>query len=188
MKLEYTELTIMRLLLHTCCAPCLTYSAKVFKEEYESVTALWFNPNIHPFKEYEKRFKALEDYEYEVDMEILYLDNYDLERFLKGAIESEPRCRFCYRLRLGRTAELAAERDFEHISTTMTISPYQDHELIKEVGNEVAEENNVQFVYKDLRDGFSKHHEMANEMGLYKQSYCGCIFSEKDRYHKELSE
>ncbi|MFP4000432.1 MAG: epoxyqueuosine reductase QueH [Candidatus Natronoplasma sp.] len=180
----------MRLLLHTCCAPCLTYSAKVFTEEYEEVTALWFNPNIHPFKEYEKRFNSLKEYDdnTETDIDIIYLDNYDLKRFLKGALEADPRCRFCYDLRLGKTAEIAAEKGFEHFSTTLTISPYQDHELIKEVGNEVAEKHNVEFIYKDLRSGFSKHHKMANEMGLYKQSYCGCIFSEKDRYHKEINE
>ncbi len=178
----------MDLLLHTCCAPCLTYSAKVFKEEYENVTAFWYNPNIHPFKEYEKRYQALEKYEEKSDIDIIYLDDYDLERFLEEALKTEPRCRYCYMERLGKTAEIAAELGFQYFSTTMTISPYQDHELIKEVGEEIAEEFDVDFIYKDLRSGFSEHHEMANDMGLYKQSYCGCIFSEKDRYHRNLSE
>ncbi len=176
------------MLLHTCCAPCLTYSAKVFKEEYEEVVALWFNPNIHPFKEYERRYKSLEKYENKRHIDIIYLDDYRLESFLEGASESDPRCEFCYELRLGKTAEVAAERGFEHFSTTLTISPYQNHELIKKVGKRMAKEKDVKFIYKDMRDGFSEHHELANEMDLYKQGYCGCIFSEKERYEKELKE
>ncbi len=178
----------MKLLLHTCCAPCLTYSAKVFKERYEKVTALWFNPNIHPFKEYERRYKALEKFENETDTDIIYLDDYRLESFIEGAMDTEPRCEFCYELRLGKTAEVAAERSFDHFSTTLTISPYQDHELIKEVGERMGEKNGLEFIYEDLRDGFSEHHKLANKIGLYKQGYCGCIFSEKERYQKELSE
>ncbi|MBS3790466.1 MAG: epoxyqueuosine reductase QueH [Candidatus Thermoplasmatota archaeon] len=178
----------MKLLLHTCCAPCLTYSAKVFEEEYEEITAFWFNPNIHPFKEYERRYKALEEYENKTDIDVFYLDDYSLKRFLEGAMRSDPRCKFCYELRLGKTAKIAAKRGFDHFSTTLTISPYQDHELIKEVGKRMGKEEGIKFIYRDLRDGFSEHHKLANEMGLYKQGYCGCIFSEKERYHKELSE
>ncbi|MEF8834605.1 MAG: epoxyqueuosine reductase QueH [Candidatus Thermoplasmatota archaeon] len=178
----------MKLLLHTCCAPCLTYSAKVFKERYKKVTALWFNPNIHPFKEYERRYKALENFENKNGMGIIYLDDYRLESFIEGAMDTEPRCEFCYELRLGKTAEVAAERGFDHFSTTLTLSPYQDHELIKRVGEKMGEKNGVKFIYEDMRDGFSEHHKLANEMDLYKQGYCGCIFSEKERYQKELSE
>ncbi len=176
----------MELLLHTCCAPCLTYSAEVFRQEFDQVTALWYNPNIHPFKEYEKRFGSLKDYDSQTDIDIIYIDEYKLESFLKEALESENRCRVCYMNRLGKTAEIAADKDIEAFSTTLTISPYQDHELIQEVGEEVGRKNEVKFVYKDLRDGFQKHHEMANEMDLYKQGYCGCIFSERERYHKKL--
>jgi len=175
------------LLLHTCCAPCLTYSAKVFKQQYENVTALWFNPNIHPFKEYEKRYKSLEKYDNKTEIDIIYLDDYRVESFVKGAIESDPRCKFCYELRLGKTAEIAQERGFDHFSTTLTISPYQDHELIKKIGQKIGEREGIKFIYKDMRDGFEKHHELANEMSLYKQGYCGCIFSEKERYQKDLS-
>jgi len=175
-------------LLHTCCAPCLTYSAKVFQEKYNKVTALWFNPNIHPFKEYERRFKALEEYENKTEMDIIYIDDYKLESFIEKAMKKDPRCEFCYELRLGKTAEVAADQDFDSFSTTLTISPYQDHELIKEVGKKIGEEKGIQFIYKDMRDGFSEHHKLANEMDLYKQGYCGCIFSEKERYQKQLSE
>ncbi len=178
----------MDLLLHTCCAPCLTYSAKAFREEYSEITALWYNPNVHPFKEYERRYKALERYENKTGMDIIYRDEYLLESFLKDAMRSNHRCRFCYEIRLDKTAEIAEDLGFEHFSTTLTISPYQDHESIKEVGKRIGEKREVEFIYKDMRDGFSEHHKLANEMGLYKQGYCGCIFSEKERYQKELSE
>jgi len=178
----------LRLLLHTCCAPCLTYSAKLFKKKFENVTALWFNPNIHPFKEYEKRYKALKKYEDKTDMDIIYLDDYRLKSFFKGAEKSESRCKFCYELRLGKTADVAEKRGYDFFSTTLTISPYQDHELIKDVGKKIGEKKGVKFIYKDMRDGFSEHHKLANEMELYKQGYCGCIFSEKERYQKDLSE
>ena len=178
----------MKILLHTCCAPCLTYSAKAFQEKYNKVTALWFNPNIHPFKEYERRYKALEKYENKTRMDIIYIDEYRLESFIEEARKSDPRCEFCYELRLGKTAEVAAARGFDCFSTTLTISPYQDHELIEKVGKRMGEIKGIKFIYKDMRDGFSEHHKLANEMGLYKQGYCGCIFSEKERYQKELSE
>ncbi len=176
----------MDLLLHACCAPCLTYSAKSFKKDFEKVTALWFNPNIHPFEEYRKRYEAMEKYEEESDTDIIYVDNYDLESFLEGALRSEPRCKFCYRIRFSKAAEVAIENDFDKFSTTLTISPYQNHEMIKKMGKEIGEKKGVEFTYRDLRDGFSEHHELSNEMGLYKQSYCGCIFSEKDRYYEKL--
>ncbi len=178
----------MGLLLHTCCAPCLTYSAKVFKKRYSEITALWYNPNIHPFKEYERRYKALEKYENKTGMDIIYIDEYLLESFLQEAMRSDTRCELCYELRLGKTAEIAEKRDFDNFSTTLTISPYQDHDKIKEVGNRIGERKGIEFIYKDMRDGFSEHHKLANEMDLYKQGYCGCIFSEKERYQKELSE
>jgi len=160
----------------------------VFQEKNKEVTALWFNPNIHPFKEYEKRYKALKNYENETKIDVIYIDEYMLESFIEGAMKSNPRCEFCYKLRLGRTAEVALYRNFDQFSTTLTISPYQNHELIKEVGKRVGEKKGIKFIYKDMRDGFSEHHRLADEMGLYKQGYCGCIFSEKERYQKQLSE
>ncbi len=178
----------MSLLLHACCAPCLTYSIKAFKEEFDEVTALWFNPNIHPFEEYRKRFEAMEKFEEEKDIDIIYLDKYELKSFLEGALKSDPRCEFCYEWRFSKTAKIAQEKGFEYFSTTLTISPYQNHEMIKKVGKKESEKKNIEFIYRDLRDGFSKHHELSNEMGLYKQGYCGCIFSEKERYYEKLRE
>ncbi|MEF8874000.1 MAG: epoxyqueuosine reductase QueH [Candidatus Thermoplasmatota archaeon] len=176
------------LLLHTCCAPCLTYTGKQFKKLFEKVTALWFNPNIHPFKEYQERFQALRKYEKKSDMEVIYIDRYSLEDFLEGALKTDTRCDFCLKWRLEKTAEEAVERGYDIFSTTLVLSPYQDHDRLKRIGLEVASKRDIEFFYEDMRDGFEEHHRLADEMGLYKQGYCGCIFSEKERYHKKLLE
>jgi len=174
------------ILIHACCAPCLTYTYEYFKENFsEDPSVLWFNPNIHPFKEYEKRLGSLKKYQGEMDIEIIYKDNYDLENFLEGALGKNPRCQFCYRLRLSKAAEVAKENGFNAYTTTLTISPYQDHDLIKKIGREEGEKIGIEFIYVDLTDGFYKSHDIADEMDLYKQGYCGCIFSEMDRYKKE---
>ncbi len=175
----------MSILLHTCCAPCLTYSYKEFKKAYDDVTPIWFNPNIHPFKEYEKRLESMKNFEEEIDTKIIFLDEYHLEGFLKEALEAENRCEICYERRFLRTAKIAKEKKIPRFSTTLTISPYQDHQLIKKVGKRVGRSKDVEFIYKDLRKGFSEHHNMANKLNLYKQGYCGCIFSERDRYYKK---
>lgn len=175
----------MSVLIHTCCAPCLTYTAERLKKE-EDITAFWFNPNIHPFKEYEKRLMALKKYEEKTRIDVIYRDEYLLEEFVEGALRANPRCKFCYQWRLRETAKEAKKRGFDSFTTTLTISPYQDHEMIKKIGGEVGKDNDVKFLYIDLRDGFYKSHEMAEELGLYKQGYCGCIFSEKDRYEKDI--
>lgn len=177
----------MKLLIHACCAPCLTYAYQYFKKNHEGkISVLWYNPNIHPFTEYEKRLNALITFQDKTNADIIYKDNYDLENFLEGAMKAESRCDFCYRCRLAKTAEIAKKNDFDTFTTTLTISPYQNHEKIKEIGKEEGEKNGVKFIYKDLTDGFYKSHEMANKMRLYKQGYCGCIFSEMDRYENKI--
>ena len=175
----------MKLLLHGCCAPCLTYTVKEFQKDYD-VTVLWFNPNIHPFKEYEKRLKALQKYEKNTDIKVIYKDEYKLKEFLEGALRTEPRCKFCYNWRLSKTAEIASKKGFDAYSTTLLLSPYQDHDLIKQIGGEEGKKHDIKFIYVDLTEGFRESHKISDEIGLYKQGYCGCIFSEKDRYQKKI--
>lgn len=177
----------MDLLIHACCAPCLTYTYQYFKENNEGkISVLWFNPNIHPFKEYEGRLKTLMDYQEKTEIDILYKDRYDLIHFLRGALKAESRCEFCYRYRLSETAKVAEKNDFDAYTTTLTISPYQDHELIKDIGEDEGKKNGIEFIYRDLTDGFYKSQELADRFDLYKQGYCGCVFSEKDRYKKDI--
>ncbi len=173
----------MRLLLHACCAPCSTYSVQELSKEHE-VTLLWYNPNIHPYKEYGRRKDSFLKYVDMSDLRSIVVDDYSLETFLQGALNSQNRCEFCYELRLQKTAEIAAEKDFDAFTTTLTISPYQNHRSITEIGDKVGAKYGMEFIYNDLREGFRKSHEMARDLELYLQGYCGCIFSEFDRYKK----
>jgi len=176
----------MKLLIHACCAPCLTYTYEHFKKIADKISVYWFNPNIHPFKEYENRLHAIVKYQDKVEADIIYNDNYDLEKFLECALKTEPRCEYCYRLRLAKTVETAQKNGFDAFTTTLTLSPYQDHSLIKKIGDQESDRYDVRFIYEDLTDGFYKSNDMADKMGLYKQGYCGCIFSERDRYEKDI--
>ena len=172
----------MKLIIHACCAPCLTYTYEEFAAHDRTV--LWFNPNIHPYKEYENRLKAMERYAELHEVDIVYMGDYDLRGFIRGALEAEDRCSFCYRWRLEESARYAAENGFDGFTTTLTISPYQDHEKIKHIGRSLSREYGVEFFYRDMREGFRKSHRMAREDDLYMQKYCGCIFSEEERYRK----
>ncbi|MFW3146747.1 MAG: epoxyqueuosine reductase QueH [Thermoplasmatota archaeon] len=180
------------ILLHTCCGPCLTSSRMPFEEEELEITAFWFNPNIHPSTEHEKRLQTLERYLYLYPMGFINPEEYPLHDFLEGQIcaaredgenASHPsRCRFCYFRRLKRTAQEAKERGFDHFSTTLLLSKYQLHDIIRKTGEEVAEEIGVDFVYKDLRKNWRDSINISRELRLYRQPYCGCIFSEMERY------
>ncbi len=173
----------MELLLHGCCAPCSTYSVQELSKDHE-LTLFWYNPNIQPYQEYKSRKKSFIRYVGKIGIRSIIKDEYLLENFLEGAMSSKNRCEYCYRIRLQETAKTASQHGLEAFSTTLTISPYQNHELIKKIGDEMGDKYSVNFIYKDLRDGFRKSHDMARELELYLQAYCGCIFSEQERYEK----
>lgn len=173
----------MRVLLHTCCAPCTTFCRKSLEEEGIEVTGYFYNPNIHPYKEFERRRDTMRDYAARTGFNVVYSDSYDLEDFIRNVVfrESE-RCRFCYHMRLSRAAAAAKEQGFDAFSTTLLISPYQKHDLIRQVGELISQEVSIPFLYRDFRTGYRDSVKMSREMGLYRQPYCGCIYSEKERY------
>ncbi len=173
----------MNLLLHACCAPCSTYSYEELSKE-NKVTLFWYDPNIHPYQEYKKRLNSFKEFVEKIGVEYIITDEYTLDDFLQGALSSKDRCEFCYSLRLEETAKITAKKGFDAFTTTLTISPYQNHELISQVGKAMGDKYGVEFIYKDLRDGFRKSHQMARDMELYLQGYCGCIFSEMERYKR----
>jgi predicted adenine nucleotide alpha hydrolase (AANH) superfamily ATPase len=181
----------MRLLLHTCCAPCSTGCLKGLKglaaETIEPVL-FWYNPNIHPWTEYAARRDSLADLAREQGLELEALDEYGLRPFIRGVsphLEKDAaRCNYCYRLRLEKTAERARDGGYDCFSTTLLISPYQDHERIREMGEELAGRYGLQFFYRDFRPFFREGQKAAREQGSYMQKYCGCIFSEEERYAK----
>ena len=176
-----------KILLHSCCAPCSVYCVDALRRESLEPTSLWFNPNIHPWTEYELRRDALLQYGALAGVEVRILEDYGLRGFVRAvAADIDRRCAHCYALRLGAAAEYAAEHGYGAFTSSLLISPYQDHELLRTVGEAAGRRYGVEFLYRDFRPGFREGQSMAREMGLYMQKYCGCIFSEEDRYRKKI--
>ena len=180
----------MNLLLHMCCGPCSCYPVKVLRAQGIEPTGYFFNPNIHPYKEWDMRLKAAEEFAARSEMKIITDKHYMLRDFLRRALAAEQvengRCRMCYTWRLEETARYAAENGFDAFTSTLFYSIYQQHELMKETAEHFAKVYGVKFHYEDFRPGWQEGIDMSVEMGLYRQPYCGCIFSEEERYSREL--
>ncbi len=172
----------MKTVLHVCCAPCLAGTLPAFAE-HGPVVPFFYNPNIHPLLEFRKRLKAVDVFAEREKFEVVADRTYGLHRFL-GLVRPDGvgRCDVCYRDRLGRTAAYAAEIGADAFSTTMVSSTHQDHDAIRRAGEAAAAEHGVEFLYIDLRDRAEEGHALAKKMSLYCQQYCGCIFSEFERY------
>ena len=180
----------MNLLLHMCCGPCSCYPVKVLRGQGIEPTGYFFNPNIHPYKEWDMRLKSAEEFAARSEMKIITDKHYMLRDFLRRALAAEQvengRCRMCYTWRLEETARYAAENVFDAFTSTLFYSIYQQHELMKETAEHFAKVYGVKFHYEDFRPGWQEGIDMSVEMGLYRQPYCGCIFSEEERYSREL--
>lgn len=176
----------MNLLLHICCAPCSISCIEMLRQEGIEPTGYWYNPNIHPYKEYQARRDALIGYARQIGMRLLLRDEYGLRPFVRAIYPNlENRCGVCYRLRMEATARFAAENGFEGFTSTLFVSPYQNHELLRETAEAMAAQYGVPFVYRDFRPGFRAGQQKARELQLYMQKYCGCVFSEEERYLKK---
>ena len=174
-------------LLHSCCAPCSVYCIDTLRGEGIEPTSLWFNPNIHPYQEYKARRDTLIDYGARVSMDVRVLDDYGLRDFVRAvASDIDHRCAHCYAIRLGTAAKYAAENGFRAFTSSLLISPYQNHELLRQVGEDMARRYGAEFLYRDFRPGFRAGQAKARELGLYMQKYCGCVFSEEERYAKQI--
>jgi len=175
----------MKLLLHICCAPCTIYPARILREEGVDLLGFFYNPNIHPYQEYQKRLETLQDYKKSQGLEVLISEGYPLEDFLRGLVQREgDRCAFCYSHRLQAAAVIANKEGIRAFSTTLLYSRYQRHDLIREIGEQVARKYDLKFYYRDFREGWAEGQRSAREAGLYRQRYCGCIYSEKERFFK----
>ncbi|MBO5993076.1 MAG: epoxyqueuosine reductase QueH [Acidaminococcaceae bacterium] len=176
----------MKLLLHACCGPCACYPTKALVEQGADFTLLYYNPNIHPYKEFKHRLSALRELAEKQDYRLIIDKTYPLEECVKGMLE-EPgiRCAFCYRMRLRYTAKYAADHGFTAFSTTLLYSPYQKHELIVQAAEAAANEFGVEFYYQDWRPYYQEGVDISLALGLYRQPYCGCVFSERDRYMEQ---
>lgn len=177
-----------KLLLHTCCAPCSTYVVdKLRKDGYNDITAYWYNINIHPFTEYKMRLDTLKEYAKNINLPLVVDYDYGIREFTQNVSGNiDARCYFCYYSRLECTVKYAKENGYDSFSTTLLVSPYQKHEMIVKIANELALKYDIEFVYQDFRDGFRIGQQMARDAGLYMQKYCGCIYSEEDRYIKQI--
>lgn len=178
----------MKLLMHTCCAPCSVYCIDSLKEEGIEPTLYWFNPNIHPYIEYKTRRDTLIEYSKIVNLQLIINEDYGLQKFCKEVIDDlDNRCtNYCYRVRLEQTAKYAKENGYDCFTSTLFVSPYQKHEELKRVCEEMAKKYNIEFLYRDFRTGFREGQAKARELELYMQKYCGCIFSEEERYQKQI--
>jgi len=147
------------------------------------VYGLFYNPNIHPYLEYRRRLDALTSYADQEGLTIIGEDAYSLDLFLRQVVfREEQRCRYCYRLRLSHAARIAKKGGFDAFTTTLFYSRYQKHDLIREIAEDVAVTHGISFFYRDFREGWSEGVRVSKEIGMYRQPYCGCIYSERDRY------
>jgi len=182
----------MKLLLHACCAPCLLYPLDRLNLEGVDTTVYFYNPNIHPWREYERRLQALRDVAEKKRFGVIWdippeSEDYGVTFWLnqmKGKRERRVRCPECYRIRLEMTARIAISYGFSAFSTTLLYSTYQMHDLIKLLGFSIGNKYGLEFLYRDFREGWFEGIEMAKEMEIYRQPYCGCIYSEQERYAK----
>jgi predicted adenine nucleotide alpha hydrolase (AANH) superfamily ATPase len=176
----------LRTLLHICCGPCAIYPVNLLREQGHGLTGYFYNPNIHPYTEWSRRKEALAGYAGIIDLPVIIDESYDLDDFLRSVAHREARrCGFCYALRLRRAAAVAREGKYEFFTTTLLVSPYQKHDLIKETGLAAGEEYGTPFLYHDFRPGFQEATAKSRDLNMYRQKYCGCIYSERDRYHRQ---
>jgi predicted adenine nucleotide alpha hydrolase (AANH) superfamily ATPase len=181
---------IPTLLLHSCCAPCSSYCIETLTN-YFDITIIYYNPNIEPYDEYLKRkeeeIKFISAFPHQNKLNIIDCD-YDNETYhnqvigLEDAPEGGVRCFKCYELRLDYTAKKAQELGFEYFGTTLSVSPYKNSQKLNEIGSELAKKYNIKFLYADFKkqNGYKRSIELSHEYNLYRQNYCGCIYSQKN--------
>ena len=179
-----------KVLIHICCAHCAAYTAEHWKKLGHETAGFWYNPNIHPYMEHQNRLEAVKKLAADTGLPLIISEGYDMPEFLRRvtghySASGEQRCGDCFEMRLGKTAEAARANGFDGFTTTLLISPHQKHELIIEKGDAAAKQHGVQFFYADLRKRYSDSRHITKPMELYRQQYCGCIYSEWERYTQE---
>lgn len=174
-------------MVHACCGPCLVAPARALAAAGHDLLIYWYNPNIQPYREYRRRLAAFREvvrvgrYAHEIE------DVYDIDFFLRRVIDSrDGRCPKCYAERFARAAARAKAKGCEAFTTTLLASRHQDHAAVKAAGEGAGRATGVLFYYYDFRDLGAESHRLAREMGLYLQGYCGCIYSEEERYRRRV--
>lgn len=178
----------MKVLMHICCSNCSIYPLKSLLMKDVEVKGLWFNPNIHPYPEYRLRLDSLQRLQKLWDLDIEYRDHYDIDGFVrKIGSPDETRCLRCYAMRLEETAKAARKMDLDGFTTSLLVSPYQRFEAVVNIGREMGKRYSIPFYQEDFRVGYRENIGLSRELGLYRQKYCGCVFSEKEREKRKVS-
>ncbi|MBR3881900.1 MAG: epoxyqueuosine reductase QueH [Clostridia bacterium] len=179
----------MKLLMHTCCAPCSIYCIDSLRGEGIEPVLYWFNPNIHPYMEYKARRDTLIEYSKLINAQLIINENYGLREFCKNVSDDiDNRCtNYCYLVRLEETVKYAKENGYDAFTSTLFVSPYQKHDELKRICEELSKKYDIEFLYRDFRPGFREGQNKARELELYMQKYCGCVFSEEMRYYNRNS-
>jgi epoxyqueuosine reductase len=178
----------MKLLLHICCAPCSIACVQSLRAEGIEPTGYWYNPNIHPYTEYRARRDTLVTYAQDINLALVMEDFYGLRPFTAAVAEKcGERCVTCYAARMRAAARYAAENGYSHFTTTLLISPYQKHAMLSAAAEDAAREFGVTFLYRDFRPLYRQGRQEAQELGLYLQKYCGCVYSEEERFCSTLN-
>ncbi len=173
----------MNILLHICCANCAIYPVDVLRRQQHEVTGFFYNHNIHPYQEFRKRLESTRDYADRIELPLVVHDDYLLDEFLSHVAQKpEERCHYCYQSRLREAAEQAHTIGADAFTSTLLYSRYQQHDAIIDYGQQLAAEFQLTFFYEDFRRGWNEGIKISKQMGLYRQQYCGCIYSERDRY------
>lgn len=176
----------MKLLMHICCSNCCIYPLKTLSEKGIDVRGLWLNPNIHPYTEYRQRLESLQNLQSSWALDIEYVDHYGLKEFLRKVVNNEDdRCLFCYSMRLEETARTARKMGLDGFTTSLLVSPYQKFDMIISIGREMEKMFSIPFYIEDFRPGWKEGMKISGDLGLYRQKYCGCIYSEMERYLKK---
>ena len=187
------------LLLHMCCGPCSCYPVKKLRADGFNPVGYFFNPNIHPYNEWKQRLLTAKEFADKVSMQIHTVEHYQLQDFLnkthklineddsvKFSDGNHARCRICYAWRLMETAKFAKDNNFKYFTSTLFYSIYQNHELMKLTAEKIAKHVGIEFYYEDFRIGWQAGIDISHDLELYRQNYCGCIFSEEERFSKEI--
>jgi epoxyqueuosine reductase len=173
----------VKLLLHICCGPCASGAVPWWKDNATEVVGFFYNPNIHPLLEYRRRLTGARDVCELTGVELAVDEAYDPAAWFESVLSADTsRCRACIAQRLDRAALQAVAQGCDAFSTTLSISPWQDHESIQAAGQEAAEWHGVEFVYRDMRPLYGETRRASREWGIYRQKYCGCLVSEWERY------
>ncbi len=172
--------------MHMCCSNCSLYPMKSLLYKGIDVRGLWFNPNIHPLPEYTERLASVERLRKSWSFDVEYIDNYGIDDFMQAIRDpNDNRCVRCYAMRLDKTAKTARKMNLDGFTTSLLVSPYQKFEAIVSIGSEMGKRYSIPFYIEDFRVGYRESIPLSKELGLYRQKYCGCVFSESERISRK---